>query len=316
MTGYGDAGAMEMREVPEPVAAYGEVLVEVRAAGLNPVDYKLREGKLRLINRLKLPRVAGSELSGVVAAVGDGVGRFAVGDRVFARLDKAKLGAYAPYAVVGEQLLAKLPDSLDFADAAGLPLAGLTALQALRDELAVTPGSKIFVSGGAGGVGTLAIQLAVWLGARVATTGSPHSEELLRSLGATTVINYREQRFRDVLTGYDGAFDLTGGQDLADCFAILKPGAKTVSIAGVPEPATARLDLGAGPLLTAVLWLASSKVRRLARRYGVGYRYMFMHPSGEDLTLLAELVDKGELKPVIDRIFPFARIADAFAYLE
>jgi alcohol dehydrogenase len=316
MTRYGDASAMELREVPEPVAGDGEVLVRVRAAGLNPIDYKVRQGAMRMVHRLDLPQVAGSELAGVVEAVGVGVSRFAVGDRVFARVDKKKLGAYATYAVVDETLVGRMPQSLDFADAAGLPLAGLTALQALRDDLGVTTGQRVFISGGAGGVGTLAIQLAVWLGAEVATTASPRGEELVRSLGATTVINYREQKFKDVLSDYDAAFDLTGGQDLRDSFAILKRGATTVSIAGLPAPANARADFGAGPLVAAALWVAGTGIRRQARRQGVGYRFLFMHPSGEDLDLLAELVDKGTLKTVTDRVFPFEQIAEAFAYLE
>jgi alcohol dehydrogenase len=209
-----------------------------------------------------------------------------------------------------------MPQSLDFADAAGLPLAGLTALQALRDDLGVTTGQRVFISGGAGGVGTIAIQLAVWLGAEVATTASPRGAELVRSLGATTVINYREQKFKDVLSDHDAAFDLTGGQDLRDSFAILKRGATTVSIAGLPAPVNARADYGAGPLVAAALWVAGAGIRRQARRQGVGYRFLFMHPSGEDLDLLAELVDKGALTTVTDRVFPFEQIAEAFAYLE
>lgn len=316
LTRYGGPDAMEMRRVTDPVAAAGEVLVEVRAAGLNPVDYKLRDGKMRLFTRLPLPMVAGSEVSGVVAAVGPGVTRFSVGEKVYARVDKTKLGAFAPLAAVAEPFVAAMPESLNFVDAAGLPLAGLTALQALRDELAVKPGQRIFISGGAGGVGTLAIQLAAWMGAEVATTASPRSEEFLRSLGATTVINYRERKFKDVLKNYDGALDLTGGQDLLDSFTILNPGAKTVSIAGMPEPTTARVDLGAGLPLAAAFWLASAGIRRRARQCGVGYRYLFMHPSGADLQVLAGLVDGGQLVPVTDKVFPFGEIAGAFGYLE
>jgi len=313
---YGDATAMELREVPIPVAGVGEVLIRVHAAGLNPVDYKMRQGKARLITRLELPTVAGSELSGVVEAVGPGVPHFCEGDRVFARVDKAKLGAFADYVAVGEELVAAMPGTLDFVQAAVLPLAGLTALQALRDELAVTNGDRVFISGGAGGVGTLAIQLAKWMGAEVATTASPRGEALVRSLGADHVIDYTQQRFTDVLHDYDAALDLIGGDDLTDSFAILKPGAKTVSIAGIPEPATARKDLTGGPWLTALFWLASAKLRRQARRHGVGYRYMFMRPSGADLAVLARLVDEHKLKVIMDRTLPFAEIGDAFAYLE
>ncbi|WP_445183513.1 NADP-dependent oxidoreductase [Pseudonocardia sp. Cha107L01] len=307
---------MELREVPEPTAGDGEVLIRVRAAGLNPVDYKTRDGAVRLVWRYDLPVVMGNELAGVVEGVGTGVTRFAVGDRVFARVDHQKIGAFAPYAAVNESLVGKMPASLDFAEAAGLPLAGLTALQGLRDELAVTSGDRVFISGGAGGVGTLAIQLAVWMGATVATTASPRGETLVRSLGAETVINYQKQKFKDVLRDYDGAFDLVGGKDLTDSLDILKRGAKTVTIAGVPEPTTARVDLGLGPLLTAGVWAIGAKTRHRAHRRGVGYRYLLMHPSGDDLDLLAGLVDGGQLKPVTDRVFPFRQIADAFAYLE
>ncbi len=313
---YGDATAMELREVPIPVAGVGEVLIRVHAAGLNPVDYKMRDGKMRLIARLELPKVAGSELSGVVEAVGPGVTHLSEGDRVCARVDKTKLGAFADHVAVREELVAAIPDGLDFVEAAGLPLAGLTALQALRDELSVTAGDRVFISGGAGGVGTLAIQLAKWMGAEVATTASPRGETLVRSLGADHVIDYTRERFKHVLHDYDAALDLIGGGSLTDSFGILKRGARTVSVAGIPEPDTARKDLGRGPWLTALFWLASARLRRQARRHGVGYRFLFMRPSGADLALLARLVDEQRLKVIIDRSFPFAQIADAFAYLE
>jgi NADPH:quinone reductase-like Zn-dependent oxidoreductase len=312
---------MQLREVPEPTAGDGEVLIRVHAAGLNPVDYRVRQGWARPVWHLDLPLVAGSELSGVVKAVGAGATRFAVGDRVYARVDKLKLGAFARYAVVDESLVGRMPRSLDFEDAAGLPLAGLTALQGLRElpitpgELAIAPGDRVFISGGAGGVGTLAIQLAVWMGASVATTASPRGEELVKSLGAETVINYREQKFKDVLSDYDSAFVLTRGQDLTDSFDILKQGAKVVSAASI-DPTTARDNLGMGRLLTALVWVANTKIRRQSRRRGVSYRSLLMHPSGDDLDVLARLVDGGQLKPVTDRVFPFEQIPDAFAYLE
>lgn len=310
---------LELREVAKPIAGDGEVLIRVRAAGLNPADYKTRDGMIRLIWRYDLPVVAGNELAGEVEQVGPGVTRLAVGDRVYARVDHEKMGAFAQYAAVEQGLVAKMPRSLDFDEAASLPLAGLTALQALRDHVKVKPGDRIFITGGAGGVGTLAIQLAVWMGATVATTASPRGEQLVRSLGAETVIDYERQKFTDVLhdyDGYDGAFDTVGGQDLKDCFEILKPGAKTVSVAGVPEPQLVREDIGLGPLPTAGAWLLSTDIRRRARRRGVGYRMLLMHPSGADLDLLAGLVDEGHVKPVIDRVLPFQQIPDAFAYLE
>jgi alcohol dehydrogenase len=307
---------MTLREVPAPAAAAGLVLIRVHAAGLNPIDYKVRQGKMRLLNRLDLPLVAGSELAGVVAEAGPGVTRFAEGDRVFARVDKSRLGAFGDYAAVSETLVAKMPASLDFVQAAGLPLAGLTALQALRDELGVAKGDRLYISGGGGGVGTMAIPIAKWMGAEVATTASGRGDALVRRLGADHVIDYTQVRAQDVLHDYDAAFDLIGGDDLAGTFAIVKPGGKVVSIAGVPEPATARKDLNAGPLVTALFWVASTKLRRQARKHHVSYRYMFMRPSGNDLAFLAQLADKQALDVITDRIFPFDQIADAFAYLE
>jgi NADPH:quinone reductase-like Zn-dependent oxidoreductase len=307
---------MELREVPKPQAGAGEVLIRVRAAGLNPTDYKIRDGAARLFYRYDLPVVAGNELAGEVEAVGTGVTRFAAGDRVFSRVDHRKMGAFAEYAVVAQDLVGRMPESLDFDQAAALPLAGLTALQGLRDKLAVTAGDRLFITGGAGGVGTLAIQLAVWMGMAVTTTASPRGEKLVRTLGAERVIDYQSQRFKDVLRDYDGAFDLVGGQDLRDCFDVLKPGAKTVSIAGVPEPKMVREDVGLGPLWAAAAWALSTKIRRLARRKGISYRPMLMHPSGDDLNLLAGLVDGGHLKPVIDQVLPFQQIPDALAHVE
>jgi alcohol dehydrogenase len=292
------------------------VLVRVHAAGLNPVDYKMREGKMRLINHLRLPLVAGSEFAGVVEQIGPGVTRFAPGDRVFARTHKSRMGAFADYAAVEESLLAKFPDELDFRQAAGMPLAGLTALQALRDQLGAGPGGRLYISGGAGGVGTLAIQIAKALGAEVATTASGRGEELVRKLGADHVIDYKKERAQDVLQGYDYAFDLIGGDELTGAFRVVKPGSTVVSIAGVPESSTAREDLGRGQPLQALFWLASAKIRREARKRRIRYRYLFMHPSGADLEFLGKLVQRADLNVVVDRAYPLEEIAEAFAYLE
>ena len=313
---YGDASAMSLREVPEPEAGPGRVLVQVHAAGLNPVDYKIREGRMRLVNPLRLPLVAGSELSGVVIRTGPGVTRFVPGDRVLARVDKSTLGAFAEYAAVDEHLLAKVPDALDLRQAAGMPLAGLTALQALRDRLGVRPGGRLYISGGAGGVGTMAIQVARWLGAEVATTASGRGIELVTKLGADHVVDYKKEKAGDVLHGYDYAFDLIGGDELSEAFRVVKPGGTVVSIAGVPEPSTARQDLGRGPLLAALFWLASIGVRGQARRRQVSYRYLLMHPSGTDLEVLAGLAQRRQLRVSVDRVFPFSQIPEAFAYLE
>jgi NADPH:quinone reductase-like Zn-dependent oxidoreductase len=163
---------------------------------------------------------------------------------------------------------------------------------------------------------TFAIQIAKHLGARVATTASPRGEALVKRLGADVVIDYTRERFEDELSGYDCAFDLLGGDTLAHLWSVLKPGGRVFSIAGMPEPVTARKDLGRGSCLAALFWLASLTTRLRAARHGASYRYLFMHPSGADLAYLASLVDGNILEVVIDRVFPFAQAKEAMAYLE
>ena len=198
-----------------------------------------------------------------------------------------------------------------------MPLAGLTALQVLRDELKVVPGMQILIAGASGGVGTFAVQLAKHMGAEVTATASPAGEALVRSLGADHVIDYTKNRIDQSLgRRFDGAFDLVGGKTLSHLFHVVKPGGKIVSIAGLPEPATARKDLGRGRGLQFLFWLLSARLRWLARRHRVAYRYYFMHGRAEDLGQLAKLIEQQKLRVVVDRIFPFAQIHEAFAYLE
>lgn len=313
---YGGPEATGLSVVPRPSPGPDDVLVRVRAAGLNPVDFKTRDGMLKIVQRYNLPVIMGNELAGTIESCGANVTAFKPGDRIFARVPKDRMGAFAEYAVVPASHIAILPQSLDFETAAGVPLAGLTALQALRDELQLKPGSRVFIPGGAGGVGTFAIQIAKWLGAEVITTASPRGRALVERLGADRVIDYTSQRFEEEVREMDGAFDLIGGDTLEKCFGVVKPGATVVSVAGMPEPLTARKDLQRGPMLAAIFWFASFGLRAAARRHGVTYRYLFMHPSGSELAELAQLIAEKKLEPVIDRIFPFAEIGDAITDLE
>jgi NADPH:quinone reductase-like Zn-dependent oxidoreductase len=313
---YGGPESAQLTDVPAPVPGPRDILVNVRAAGLNPVDFKFRQGKLRAIYRPKLPYVLGNEFAGEVAAVGGNVKRFRVGDRVFVRVEKDHAGAFAEQACVDEDVAASMPHSLDFTAAAAVPLAALTALQALRDELAVKPGQQVFISGGAGGVGTFAIQIAKWLGAHVTTTASPRGEALVRSLGCDEVIDYTADNIARAGRRFDAGFDLIGGDTLAQMFGVMKPGTRIVSVGAVPEPQTAIRDLDGNRLLAAAFWIISFGIRMQARRAGVGYRYLFMHPSGRELAELGELIERGQLKVIVDKTYPFANIAEALAYVE
>jgi NADPH:quinone reductase-like Zn-dependent oxidoreductase len=313
---YGDHDVCKLQDAEVPKPLRGEVLVRIHAAGLNPLDLKIRQGALRAIQRYRLPVVMGSELAGVVESTGEGAHLYKPGDRVFGRVAMNALGAFADYAVVHQDLLARVPDGLDLVTAAGVPLASLTALQGLRDELQLKPGSRVFIPGGAGGVGTFAIQIAKWLGAEVITTASSRGRVLVERLGADEVIDYTSESFQNQLNGLDGAFDLVGGETLEATFSVVKPGGMVVSIAGLPEPQTARKDLQLGSLMQAAFWFISRRLRAKAKRHGVRYRFLFMHPSGAELAELAELISAGRLEPVIDRVYSFSEVAEAMAYLE
>jgi NADPH:quinone reductase-like Zn-dependent oxidoreductase len=313
---YGGPEGSRLMDVPAPALRPRDILIEVRAAGLNPVDFKFRQGKLRAILRPKLPFVLGNETAGEVIGVGSDVQRFRVGDRVFARVAKDRAGAFAEQVCVDEDHAAHMPRDLDFTAAAAVPLAALTALQALRDELGVKPGQKVFISGGAGGVGTFAIQIAKWLGAHVTTTASKRGEALVRSLGCDVVIDYMAQDISEAGGRFDAGFDLIGGKTLEQMFEIMKPGTKIVSIAALPEPQTAMKDLAGRRALSVMFWIMSYGIRSRARRAGISYRYLFMHPSGSNLAQIAELIEKGKLKVIVDKVYPFAKISEALAYVE
>jgi alcohol dehydrogenase len=312
---YGGSECTALAEVPPPSPRAGEILVRVRAAGLNPVDYKTRAGALKVVRSYPLPAVMGNEFAGVVESIGPDVERFAKGDRVFARTDKDAMGAFADYAVVHQDHAARMPASLDFVSAAAVPLAALTALQALRDELHLGAGQRVFIPGGAGGVGTFAIQIARQLGAIIATTASPRGEALVKRLGADVVIDYagalrgktvrlrlrlRSDRWRDAVaplvcreTGRTGRLDRR--------HAGAGNGAKRSRARDWPRHA----------VLVREPHDASTR-----RPLGSNYRYLFMHPSGADLSHLASLIDAKALEVVIDRIFPFAEAKEPIAYLE
>ena len=293
-----------------------EIVVRVHAAGLNPVDAKTREGKLKVIRGYAFPQIMGNELSGTVEQVGKDVTRWKKGDRVFARVDKNVLGALAEKARVHEDHAAAIPRSIDFETAAAVPLAALTALQALRDELDVQPNQKVFISGGAGGVGTFAIQLAKWLGAKVATTASPRGEALVRRLGADVVIDYTKDKFEEKLADYDAVFDLLGGDTLAKSFRIVKKGGRVLSVGGLPEPRTATQDLQRGFLLVILFWIISLPTRARGWSKGISYRYLFMQPHGAELKELATLIDEKKVEVIVDRVFSWRETKEAFAYLE
>jgi alcohol dehydrogenase len=304
-----------IEQVQRPVPEAGEVLVRVRASGLNPVDSKICDGAMRPLGLHRLPLILGNELSGTIASHGSGAHRFETGTRVCLRAPVDTMGGFADYIAVQETLLSRVPDTVDDETAAALPLAGLTAWQALHGLGHVRPGHKVFINAGAGGVGTLAIQLAKLAGAQVATAASPAGADLVASLGADEVINYRDDDPGDVLTGCDIALDLLGGDHTATAMRTLKPGGRLVSLSGPPEPSTRFGPRGAGPLLKPLLALNVRRTRALARRHQVEYRYLFMRPDAGELDHLLALAADRRIAVPIARTAPASRLDDLLADL-
>ena len=312
---YGGPNQVTFAEIPKPVPEPDEILVQVHAAGLNPVDNKLRAGELKPILRLQLPATVGSDLAGVVVEVGRDVTRFKPGDAVVASIFGLRTGALAEFAAVPERVAVLKPAKLDFAQAASIPMVGLTAWQALKERAHLQPGQKLFIPAGSGGIGTFAIQLAKHLGAKVATTTSAGNAELVRSLGADVVIDYHQQKIEEVLRDYDAVLGTLPGESLEKCFEILKPNGTVISLVGPPDAAFGRTQ-NMNSLVLCVLWFLSRKVHRLAKKRGVEYSFLFAHPDGSQLAEIGELLKTGIIRPVIDKVFPFDQAIEALAYLE
>jgi NADPH:quinone reductase-like Zn-dependent oxidoreductase len=301
-------------DVLEPVVGEHDVLVRVQAAGVNQLDEKIRAGEFRRILPYELPLILGNDLAGVVLRVGAKVRSFEPGDEVYARPGTDRIGTFAERIAVAEADLARRPESVGVEEAASLPLVALTAWQALVERGNVQPGQKVLVHAGAGGVGSIAIQLAKHLGATVATTAGAANADFVRELGADHVIDYRSQDFEQLLHDYDLVLDSLGGKNLEKSLRVLRRGGKAIGIAGPPDPAFAR-ELGANPVLRLAITGLSSGIRRRARRLGVSYEFLFMHASGDQLRRIARLVDDGALRPVVGRVFPFDQTPQALEAL-
>jgi NADPH:quinone reductase-like Zn-dependent oxidoreductase len=306
---------MEAGDAPEPTVGDHDVLVDIRAAGVNALDVKIRDGDFKLILPYETPFILGHDLAGVVTRVGSAVTRFAVGDEAYGRPRDDRIGTFAERIAVHEDDLAIKPASLSMAEAASVPLVALTAWQALVERANLQPGQKVLIHAGSGGVGTYAIQLAKHLGATVATTTGTGNVEWVRDLGADVVIDYRTQAFETLVHDCDVVLDSQGGDTLAKSLRALKPGGMAIGLAGPPDP-----DFAGGQALRLplrlVIALLSLKTRRAARRRGVRYSFLFMRASGTQLDEITRLIDAGVLRPIVDRTYPFDEIPQALAHVE
>lgn len=311
---YGKSPEIGIAEVPRPTLKPDQLLVQVHAAGVNPIDNVVPTGVFKAVLRFELPATLGSDLAGVVTEVGSRVTRFKPGDAVFASIFDLGTGSIAEFAVVPESVAAMKPANLDFVQAASIPMVGLTSWQALKERANLRASQKVFIPAGSGGIGTFAIQLAKHLGAEVGTTTSTGNVELVRGLGADEVVDYKKQEFENVLRGYDAVLGTVRGDVLEKAVDILKPRGAMVSLVGPLDAAFARARR-LNFVLTFVFAMMSRKIKRLAKRRGFTYSFLFVRPNGNQLADIGELLKAERIRPVIDKVFPFEQAKEALEYL-
>jgi NADPH:quinone reductase-like Zn-dependent oxidoreductase len=283
---YGGVDVLRFEDAPRPEPGPGEVLVRIHAAGVNPVDWKVRAGYVKDWLKYKLPMIPGWDFSGVVESMGPGVDGWRASAEVYARPDLSRDGAYAEFIAVRESEIAAKPKSLDHVHAAAIPLAGLTAWQALFDAGGLAPGQKVLIHAAAGGVGHFAVQLAKWKGAFVAGTASARNHDFLRQLGVDQPIDYTTVRFEDVARDFDVVLDALAGETRTRSWGVLKKGGILVTILGQPS-------------------------QEDAKAHGVRAAGIFVQPNPKQLAEIAALVDSGKLKPHLEAVFPLAEAAKA-----
>ncbi len=280
---YGGPEVLQYEDAPRPEPQAGEVLVRVHAAGVNPIDWNVREGHMKDFWPHQFPLILGWDLSGVVEKLGGGVSRFKIGDEVYSVPDPTRDGAYADYIVVRESELALKPNSLHHIRAAAVPLAALTAWQSLFDTAQLQPGQRVLIHAGSGGVGHLAVQLAKWKGAYIFATASTKNQDFLRELGVDEPTDYTQQRFEDIARKIDIVLDTLGGDTQERSWQVLNKGGALLSIVQPPSA-------------------------EKAKELGVRAAFVASHPNGAQLVEIAKIIDSGKLQPVIDRILPLSEV--------
>ena len=311
LTHYDKNGTnLEIRDVPLPVLEDDEVLVRVKAAAVNPLDNMIIHGEVKLIVPYKMPLIMGNEFSGIVEKTGKNTTRFKVGDKVYGRMPLKKIGAFAQYAAIEESALALMPDYLSFEEAASIPLTALTAMQAF-EIMQVKSGESIFISGGTGSLGAMAIPIAKSLGLHVYTNGSKENEERVRKLGAERFIDYKKENYVDVLTNVDHVLDTLGDRELPNEFKVLKKGGNLVSLRGLPNGRFAKRNKMS--LFKQILFqIAGRKYDKMAAKNKQTYDFIFVHEDGKQLNRINQIFNKTHpIETSIDTIFSLDQINEA-----
>jgi NADPH:quinone reductase-like Zn-dependent oxidoreductase len=299
--------SLVFNEVPKPIALVNDVLIEIQAAAINPIDKSIILGNLKGLLPIPLPSTSAYDVSGIVVEKGNEVSNFEIGDLVYSRVPQEQMGTLTEYIAVNSNAVSKKPSNISFEKAAGLPLAGLTALQSL-EYAGIKENDKVLIHAGSGGVGSFAVQYAKAKGAYVYTTTSTSNVKWVKELGADRVIDYKTEDYKSIAKDVDVVFDTLGKNYSLESFEVVKTGGIVVSVVGPLDEASAKMFGMADYKLPEELAKASSEKN-------AEYKFIFMHPNGEHLNKIKSLVEDGKIKPIIDKVYPFAESVQAFTHL-
>jgi NADPH:quinone reductase-like Zn-dependent oxidoreductase len=305
---YGELkNSLSINEIEKPSINASDILIETKAAGLNPIDYKMVSGGLKDMVPLSLPSTIGFDVSGVVVEKGADVTKFELGDAVYTRVPQQQMGTVAEYVAVDTSVVSKKPDNISYEEAAGVPLVGLTSIQAL-ESVGLKENDRVLIHAGSGGVGTFAIQYAKAKGAFVYTTTSTTNVDMVKALGADRVIDYKTEDYKTIAKDLDIVFDTLGNNYTLEAFEIIKEGGKVCTIAGPPDEESAK-HLGM------TNYKLPEELSSLIKEKSAVYKHTWMQPNGEQLNKLSSMVKDTKIKPVIDKVFSFEDSIEAYLYL-
>ena len=300
-----------LSDIPVPQISDSEVLIQVKAAAVNPVELLILTGSVKLIQDYPMPLTLGNECSGIVEQVGSKVKGFQKGDRVYTRLPIGKIGAFAEYVAAEQDAVAKMPEGYDFNIAAAIPLTGLTAYQAIAEELEAKPGQTILIPGGSGSFGQMAVPIAKALGLRVIVTGNARTKEQFLTMGVDRYLDYKTENYWEVLSDIDHVIDTLGPDEFEHELAVLKKGGGLVSLRTGPNKVFAEHN-GFTGLKKQMFSLAGSKFDKAAQKQGKEYRFVFVRSDGAQLQKITEIVEKQQVKPAVDpHVFSLAQVNEA-----
>ena len=315
ITKYGSLeSSLEIQDIPIPKLEEEQVLIKAKAASFNPLDYKIVRGDFKAVRKIQFPVGIGRDVSGTVEEVGNKVKNFKIGDKVFSRIGENLVGTMSEYVVSHKNEVAVMPENLSFEEAAGIPLAGLTAYQSLIDVAKLSAGETVLIHAGSGGVGSIAIQLAKHLGAIVTATTSTKNVAMVEKLGADKIVDYTDENYFELSEKFDVVFDTLGGSHTLDSFKVLKEGGRLVSIAGDLDEITAK-QLGLNSFVRFILRMKASKITKAAKKKKAEYRFFLMSPNGKQLEKLGELYKTQKIRPVNDSLHEFKDSISAIEYL-